>query len=900
MTPPNNMPPERAPLPPLKFRELADALLANVDNLLPQWLPGGCKRGHEWVCGSLAGGKGTSCSVNMVTGSWADFSGDEKGGDLVSLYAAIHGLSMAKAAVEVAREEGLEDVAGVLTTASGAPVQPRPPRPAPPPTPKPRESEGWATVRPVPPLAPPPTFKHYDRQPDTLTHTFEYRSGADALHGYVVRFRTSDGGKDTLPYTWCQSARDGAMAWRWKQWDEPRPLYLPAKVLPTPAELAALTVVVVEGERKADVLQALLDTHAPGVYLVASWPGGSKAWQKADWAWLAGARTVLLWPDCDALREQPTQAERKACESDDALETLKASKPIMPEARQPGMKAMVGIGNHLRGLLAGGAGEGAQASISLLRIPAPGDKPSGWDAADAIEADGWGADEVLVFFGSAYPCPPVDAATGTAAATPKGADALADAGGAGGGKKIDGLADAEEDVGPHGKPIPWWLKPYWDDDKERWLTSRKLVISALAHDDALAGVLGVNQLSNNVEARRNWPWAHGLAGLVRSNTDLALGRYLSNTYGLPSINRAALMEAVETVAYESPFHPVQDYLQGLRHDGKKRIDQWLIYAIGETRESLDPAVYEYLSHVGRYWLLGMVNRVMDPGCKFDYCVVLEGPGGLGKSTLVEALASVPWFSDTHFDVSRGKEGQEQVQGLWVYEIAELSQFGKAEIQLIKAFISAKIDRYRPSYGRVVEAYPRQCVLVGTTNEKTYLRDRTGNRRFWPVPVRSRINIPWVRERRDQLFAEAFELYMQGVPFNPSPELEARLFVPMQESRLVDTAVMGELLAVLTRPPIATGIGSLVNELADFVTLPQLTLALGVDAAKSSAQLEAQIRGWMEHEGWEKAKKQINGARHWGWKRPKDWPPQDTDGAPGTTPDAPGASTTEQVADDAPF
>lgn len=898
MTLPNNTPPGRDPLPPLNFRALADALLANVDNLLPNWLPGGCKRGHEWVCGSLSGGEGGSCSVNMTTGQWADFSSDEKGGDLLSLYAAIHGLSMAKAAVAVAREEGLEDVAGVVTGAGGAPLPPRPPRPAPPPAVKPRESEGWTTVRPVPELAPQPTFRHFDRAPETLTHTFEYRSGRAALHGYVVRFRTSDGGKDTLPYTWCQSGRDGTLAWRWKQWDEPRPLYLPGKVLPTADELAQLTVVVVEGERKADVLQALLDAHAPGVYLVVSWPGGGKAWAKADWGWLRGARTVLLWPDCDALREQPTQAERKACESDEALQVLKASKPIMPEAKQPGMKAMVGIGNHLRGLLAGGLPEGVQASVSLLRIPAPGDKPSGWDAADAIETDGWGMPEVLAFFATAYGCPAVDASAGAPA--PEAKPAAVGAAGAGGGKKIEGPVGTEGGDLPAGKPLPWWLKPYWDADKERWLTSRKLVISALTHDEALAGVLGVNQLSNNIEARRDWPWEHGKAGAIRGNTDLALGRYLSNVYGLPSINRAALLEAIETVAHESPFHPVQDYLQGLRHDGRKRIDQWLIYAIGETRESLDPAVYEYLSHVGLYWLLGMVNRVMDPGCKFDYCPVLEGPGGLGKSTLVEALASVPWFSDTHFDVSRGKEGQEQVQGLWVYEIAELSQFGKAEIQLIKAFISAKIDRYRPSYGRVVEAYPRQCVLVGTTNEKTYLRDRTGNRRFWPVPVRNRINIPWVRERRDQLLAEAFELYMAGAAYYPDPETEARLFVPMQESRLVDTAVMGELLTVLTRPPFGTGIGSVVNELADFVTLSQLTLALGVDAAKSSAALEAQIRGWMEHEGWLKAKKQINGARHWGWARPKNWPAQDAEGAAPGKADAADGSNPTQVADDTPF
>lgn len=875
---------DRDKLPPLQFRALADALLAQIDTLVPMWLPGGKRVAGEWVCADLSGGEGSSTSVCLQgknAGRWGDFSSDEKGNDLVSLYAAIHGLDMGKAAVAVARENGLEHVAGVATTPGGAPTPPRPPRPAPPPPAPAREPEGWTTVVPVPAFAPVAKFWHPHRPATDLTHTFEYRAG-DSLYGYVVRFRTSDGGKDPLPYTWCTSARDGAARWHWKTWDEPRPLYLPGKVLPGAEALARLTVVLVEGERKADVLHALLASTCPGVYLVVSWPGGSNAWAKAAWGWLQGARTVLLWPDCDALREKPTPTERKACATDEALAALKASKPLLPEAKQPGTKCMLGIGRLLSESLAGAA------VVQLLRIPAVGAKPSGWDAADAIETDGWGLPEVLALFGTAYHLPPLAAAEPVAAS-----------GGGGGGKKIEGPGDTNGGggAGDDGvKPMPWWLEPYFDADKARWLTSRKLVIAALTNDPSLQGLLGVNQLSNNIEARANWPWQHGAAGPIKGVTDLALARYLSNAYGLPSINRQAIMEAIETVAHEAPFHPIQEYLQALRWDGKARIDKWLVYALGESPETLAPAVYEYLCLVGRYWLLGMVNRVMDPGCKFDYCPVLEGPGGLRKSTLVEVLASAPWFSDTHFDISRGKEGQEQVQGLWVYEIAELSQFGKAEIQLIKAFISAKVDRYRPSYGRVVESYPRQCVMVGTTNEKTYLRDRTGNRRFWPIPVTKRVNTTWVLERRDQLLAEAFELYMQGAAYIPSPEEEARLFVPMQESRLVETAVMGELLAVLTRPPVATGIGSIVNGLTDFVTLPQLVLALGVDAAKSTPALEAQVRGWMEHEGWEKVKRQINGVRAWGYARPKNWPPLEPEDNSGT----PTGAADTQESDEAPF
>ena len=343
------------------------------------------------------------------------------------------------------------------------------------------------------------------------------------------------------------------------------------------------------------------------------------------------------------------------------------------------------------------------------------------------------------------------------------------------------------------------------------------------------------------------------------------------------------------MAHARPFHPGRDYLQSIKWDGKERRDKWLIHVLGETAESLSPAMREYLGQVGRFILLGMVNRVMNPGCKFDYCPVFEGQGGFRKSTLVEALASPAYFSDTHFDVGRGKDGQEPVQGLWVYEIAELSNFGKAEIGLIKAFITAKVDRYRPSYGRTVEAYARQCILMGTTNERNYLRDRTGNRRFWPVPVKKVVNIEWLLRYRDQLFAEAFACYQRGDAYTPSPDDEKRLFHPMQESRLVETAVISQMTHLLTRTGTPTSSASEVNAVTEFVTIAQMAFALGVDAAKSNAGLEAQIRGWFEHEGWPRIKKQINGVRAWGYARPSDWPRKDADEGLDAEPSSPPSS-----------
>lgn len=847
-------------LPPINFTALADALLRDADNLVPRWLPGGDRRGHEYVCGSLAGGKGSSCSINLVSGKWADFASDEKGNDLLSLYAAIHGLSQGKAAAEVAREEGLEDVAGIVKGADAS-AAPRPPRPAPPPAkPKP-EPEGWLAITPVPGYAPAVNFAHQHRTEADIVKVTEYRLNDDLL-GYVVRFRTSDGGKDDIVRTWCESQTKGGARWHWKQWQEPRPLYLPLARLPE-----GRTVIVVEGEIKAGVLQALLEANAPGVYCVVGWPGGCKAWQKANWAWLAGS-TVVCWPDCDSKRVQPTVAERKALPEGDeaALQALKDSKPFLPYNDQPGMKAMRGIGALLR--------DAHGCIVSLLPVEQPGVLPDGWDCKDAIEADGWTYEQVQAFLARAVALVDTPQAEPAAAAESKKIDSPVGTQGSDlGAEDAGGDADL---VKCGSRLVPSWLAPYYDQEKKRWTVSRKTVIAALENAPELQGVVAYDELRNTVVCRRAFPWPYSKPGEIRGADALLLGKWMTDTWGLPSINKASLDEGIQTVAHSQRYHPVREWLGGIVWDKKPRIDRWLMHALGETPATVPAALAEYLGLVGRYWVMGMVWRVMEPGCKFDYCPVLEGSGGLRKSTLVEVLAGSEYYSDTPFEVGRGKEGPEQVQGCWLYEIAELTHFSKAEVGAIKAFISSKVDRYRVAYGSTVEAFPRQCVLVGTTNEDTYLRDRTGNRRFWPVPVRNQINTEFVAKYREQLLAEAYELYLQGASYTPSADEEKRLFHPMQESRLVETAVESELLAVLTRKPVAAATGPLgfVHCEATFVTIAQLVQALGMDAAKAPPGLQGQITAWLKHEGWERVKRQVNGVRAWGFTRPAEWPPKD--------------------------
>jgi len=281
------------------------------------------------------------------------------------------------------------------------------------------------------------------------------------------------------------------------------------------------------------------------------------------------------------------------------------------------------------------------------------------------------------------------------------------------------------------------------------------LVLAIRNDENLESI-AFNLHRDGIDTGESLPWKQIKPGW--NDSDFAsLKVYLNRRYGI--YTPAKTKDALLAVASERAYHPVKQYLDNLPEwDGTKRMDMLLTDYLGAENS-------EYTRSVIRKTLTAAVARIYQPGTKFDSVLILNGPQGIGKSTLFTKLAGA-WFSDslTLTDM-RDKSGPEKLQGYWILELGEMAGMKKTDVETVKSFLSRVDDKYRASYGLNVESHPRQCVIVGSTNtESGFLRDITGNRRFWPVRVNGQsIKKPWQITVGEvtQIWAEAVASYKAG-------------------------------------------------------------------------------------------------------------------------------------------
>ena len=327
-----------------------------------------------------------------------------------------------------------------------------------------------------------------------------------------------------------------------------------------------------------------------------------------------------------------------------------------------------------------------------------------------------------------------------------------------------------------GDPDISWVNRLTKDGNGRFEKTINNAVLVLENDPLLKGKIVTDEFASCGMVLGSVPWSQETAKRRwRDADDAGFYRYMETFYGITG--RERLDNALLLVSSQNRINDVKEYLQGLKWDGIPRVDTLLPDYLGAEDNA-------YTRAVMRKSLCAAVARAVTGGVKFDYMPIFTGPQGIGKSTFLSILGK-DWFSDS-LTTFEGKEAAELIQGTWINEVGELSAFTKQETQVIKQFLSKQHDIYRAAYGRRTDRYPRRCVFFGTSNDSEFLKDSTGNRRFWPVDVghhRVKKSV-WadLPGEVDQVWAEAYMYWMLGEPLYLPKEIEAFAEAMQEEHR----------------------------------------------------------------------------------------------------------------------
>lgn len=668
-----------------------------------------------------------------------------------------------------------------------------------------------------------------------------YRAADGSVLGYILVVDL-EGGKITPLIRW---ARKGDWeGWTHGTFAEPRPLHGLDRSAANPDG----QWFVLEGEWKTDVAANLF----PDMVAI-SWQGGCKAYAKSDWS-QANGRSVLNWMDNDDEGERAMLGFWKA------------------DAWVPGVVEI-----QLRA--------GAK---KVKVIGRDHSKPKGWDLKDAVLKDGWTRQEILAYAkdkakvwtlktieerkaslkksapviappGADSPAGEITPSPATPVSRPQmkvlaGGQAVARS------APVERVAVRRDDSGVvhlYSTPraiddsVDMPLKERFENDDKGTPRKKSLhnFIATSRYHPHMEGVLAWDDFSGRVMLMKCPPWMIACTEVweprkIESEDDLLAAAWFSKAVFLQP-NEKECSKAMRVAAKMNRVNPVKDYLEALKWDGTRRVqgeanlDPWLAEYLGARATKINQAF-------GMRWLIAAVARVYQPGCKVDTMLVFEGGQGKGKSTALRTLATIDgqdYFTDSLHDF-KGKDAVQQMTGKWIAEIPELDAMWRSEASTVKAFITRQVDSIRIPYEAHVEDFPRTSILAGTVNPSGtgYLKDTTGNRRFWPVLV-GNIDIARLAADREQIWAEAVHLYKQGEQWWLTDDEEALARVEQEKRQ--------------EREPWADAIDEFLIGKSR-TTVDSILIAINVPRAQWNTKTSNRVVDHLQSVGWKKKRLRENG------------------------------------------